>query len=236
MEHQLTVMGKKRDNVYNKWKTNKAKIPRTTQWRRTKKENKCDGAFSKFPPDRGNNGERTFLKNEYDDPDIRTQPWLDSSPDPWRQADSHLCDPIYKDAQISVIESILSIIHLSNKNNLTSAALCDIIDIIRLHTPKGVHVEHLQSLYYLKKVFGIQNGGSLKFHHMCEKCSHLFEDESTDTCPFESCQNHPRYRDDSKTPRAFFIEVDVAQQIRDFFRGKTFAYVRYMYADHYSFH
>lgn len=60
---------------------------------------------------------------------------------------------IYEGAKINQEESLIKVAKLITDNNLTQDVSEQLLDIIRLHMPAGVYVDHLQSRYKLLRDF-----------------------------------------------------------------------------------
>lgn len=80
--------------------------------------------------------------------------------------------PIYDGGPISVEESMLVVLSLSLKHNLTDTCISDILKAIQLHfLPKNAKKV---SLYHIQKFFGIKKDTYVK-HYYCTKCSKASE-------------------------------------------------------------
>ena len=100
--------------------------------------------------------------------------------------------------------------------NATTTAVENVLEILRLHLPKGVDPKHLKSVYFLKKAFGCSRQDGLIIHHTCDRCLYLYTDQDINICPHCAL---PRFKANGQ-PTSFFLELDIASQIQELFNGK----------------
>jgi hypothetical protein len=66
---------------------------------------------------------------------------------------SHLMQPLYEGADVTVIESSILMLQFSIRHRLSTKALGDLIQLLTLHLPKSGSSQCSQSKYKLKKLF-----------------------------------------------------------------------------------
>ncbi|XP_072047976.1 uncharacterized protein [Amphiura filiformis] len=135
---------------------------------------------------------------------------------------------IYRGAKITCRESMISILNLASRPDTTMATLSIVLDLIRLHLPEEAgDVEHLRSLYKFRQLCAESTQTrTVKHHHVCPKCCYLFSD-GEDCCPTntagKTCGGQRwHYVGQRRQPSAFFIEMDAAHQIEQFFQDPAF--------------
>ncbi|KAF4080213.1 hypothetical protein AMELA_G00167860, partial [Ameiurus melas] len=104
--------------------------------------------------------------------------------------------PLYRNAPISVAESLLLIMPFANRHKITGKALSDLLTLITLHCPSDIQTECFQNLMKFQKFF--DNSSSLLLHKYCSTC--LMSVESTDT--------HCKYRYIFKMSWKFVFVMD----------------------------
>ena len=115
--------------------------------------------------------------------------------------------PLYEDAPISVLTSVLLILAYSMHFKISGAALAHVIILIRLHCP--VVNNCIWSLYMFKKFFqGLRP--DLKFHYYCNYCLSPCSKESTECCN-TFCRHGP-----GKEPlkKEYFLELPIVGQLQ----------------------
>ena len=117
-------------------------------------------------------------------------------------------DLLYPAAPLTVMESVLSILSLYLRDNLTIVALTHILQLISLHCPKPNN--SLTSWYKINKFISTPKN-QLKCHYYCPDC-HQILDEKNAKHPLCSKSNDGHY----------FIEGCIESQISALFKRKGF--------------
>lgn len=112
--------------------------------------------------------------------------------------------PLYENARITKMESIMMLLTLAMKFSLSGECLVRIMEIIELHCPIQNHC--VRTLYMFKKVFRDIGRSILVLHYFCGRCFRSLRSKDT-VCA--TCQN--------ATEVAFFIEVPIIQQLQRLF-------------------
>ena len=122
--------------------------------------------------------------------------------------------PLYSGAAITVGLSALLIMTFALRHMLSGEALSDMLTLISAHclSPNLC----LKSLFQLKKHFHNLKA-PMTFHRYCSHCF-LHIDKNVSTCPNSFCAHDPTCSGNT----AFFIEIPVASQIREFFARPGF--------------
>ncbi len=92
--------------------------------------------------------------------------------------------PIFEGSSVTYEEHLMAIMSLAVRHNLNQAQLSDLIEVLKLHSPKdGMCVNSGKSLY--KEVTG---DVEMQYHDVCELCFGLFpEDTSLYSCSTTGC-------------------------------------------------
>lgn len=123
--------------------------------------------------------------------------------------------PLYRDAPISVAESLLLIMTFANRHKITGKALSDLLTLITLHCPSDMQTECLRNLQKFKQFFDNSSSSSLLLHKYCSAC--LMSVESTDThC--KSCEANVLIEGST----SYFIEVPIEEQLKSLFAKESF--------------
>lgn len=92
--------------------------------------------------------------------------------------------PIFEGSEVTCEEHLMAIMSLAARHNLNQAQLTDLIEVIKMHCPKGgLCVSSGKALY--KEITGDID---INYHDVCEDCSGLFpEDCSVYRCSTTGC-------------------------------------------------
>ncbi|XP_034236341.1 uncharacterized protein LOC117642364 [Thrips palmi] len=112
--------------------------------------------------------------------------------------------PLYANARISVMESIIMILTLSITFSLSGACLAKILELIELHCPPVNNC--ITSLYKFKQLFIDIGRNCLVLHYYCERCFKKLQNKNS-IC--NQCNN--------ETKVAFFVEVPILNQLQRMF-------------------
>ena len=123
--------------------------------------------------------------------------------------------PLYRNAPVSVAESLLLIMTFTNRHKITGKALSDLLPLITLHCPSDIQTECLQNLKKFKMFFDEFSSSSLLMHKYCSAC--LMIVESTDT-QCKSCEANVL----NEGSTSFFIEVPIEAQLKSMFAQEGF--------------
>ena len=118
-------------------------------------------------------------------------------------------NPVYPGANMTVEESVLSIMKYSLKHKTTYAALSDLLELISLHLPYESNKEHLKSLYFLKKAFAASKDEDdiVSPVYYCQTCF---------AGPLQSGEQVCRFCEESVLRgRNYFLSLDIASQLKD---------------------
>lgn len=118
--------------------------------------------------------------------------------------DDYLFDDelLYDDAPLTIRESMLLLVSISIKHNLTESCLSDIIDAVNLHCRRRNFRKN--SLYKLKKYFDLSDI-EYKKHYYCSVCQSPLE-AANDQC--QSCEQNEV---------SYFIELPFLQQLTEMY-------------------
>ncbi|CAG5102832.1 Protein of unknown function, partial [Cotesia congregata] len=118
--------------------------------------------------------------------------------------------PLYKEAPLTISQSMLLIATLLITHNVTQSCIIDIIAIINLHCLNDSF--HKNSLFRFKKFFGLGNHNftNHKKHYYCSNCLKGLS-SSNEVCP--DCLN-------SKT--AHFITLSISEQLQQLYNRPGF--------------
>lgn len=108
--------------------------------------------------------------------------------------------PIYDGASISLKQSMLLVLRLSLKHNLTDSCISDILYIIQFHCSE--QNKKKISMYHFKKLFNMENNSYVK-HYYCSKCLKTSDNYKTvcDECNQRSSQH-------------FFVTLSIVDQLQ----------------------
>lgn len=121
--------------------------------------------------------------------------------------------PLYRNAPISVAESLLLIMTFANRHKITGKALGDLLTLISLHCPSDIQTECLQNLHKFKQFF--DDSSPLLLHKYCSAC--FMTVESTDT-QCKTCEANVLMEGST----SFFIEVPIEAQLKRLFAKEGF--------------
>lgn len=123
------------------------------------------------------------------------------------EADFHNNRPLYTDSPISVGESMLLILMILLRHNVTYECLSDIISVINMHCPQ----RNLQkiTLNKFKNFFSLDSAALIK-HYYCSKCLKMFNNID-DVC--EDCVN---------SVRSYFVQLPFIAQLEEMFKRNDF--------------
>ena len=123
--------------------------------------------------------------------------------------------PLYRNALLTVAESLLLVITFTIRYTLSGSALNDLLILIRLHciSPNLCR----RSLYQFQHFFrSVKN--PLVYHRYCSYCFLLVDDRATVVCPNSLCS-----RDLTRSNScSFFIEIPIVSQIGNLFSKSDF--------------
>lgn len=120
--------------------------------------------------------------------------------------------PLYKNAPITLAESMLLILTLCLRHNLTGSCLVDLLTLVSLHCQKPNLCK--TSLYFFRQYFS-KLSMPLKFHTVCSHCGILI-DANSKQC--SSCKSHVQ----KYVRTSNFIEIPIVEQLKTFYKGKEF--------------
>ena len=120
---------------------------------------------------------------------------------------------IYRDAPISVAESLLLIMTFANRHKITGKALSDLLSLISLHCPSDIQTECLQNLHKFKQFF--DDSSSPLLHKYCSAC--FMGVESTDN-QCKTCEANVLMEGST----SYFIEVPIEAQLKRLFAKEDF--------------
>ena len=123
--------------------------------------------------------------------------------------------PLYRNAPLTVSESLLLVITFAIRYTLSGSALNDLLILISLHCINPNLCR--KSLHQFQHFFrSIKN--PLVYHRYCSYCFLLVDDRATKTCPNPLCS-----RDLTRSNScAFFIEIPIVAQVRNLFAKSGF--------------
>ncbi|XP_026291272.2 uncharacterized protein LOC113215822 [Frankliniella occidentalis] len=145
--------------------------------------------------------------NESDDNDSD-----DGNENDEQNEDGHRVDgdvPLYENARISKMESIMLILTLAMSFTLSGECLVRIMEIIELHCPPVNHC--VKSLFKFKKIFADIGRKILILHYFCERCYKSLRGKDG-VC--NQCRD--------ETIISFFIEIPFIQQLQKLFMRTGF--------------
>lgn len=119
-------------------------------------------------------------------------------------------EPLYSGAPLTVNESMLMIMALFVKHNLTKTCLADIINLINLHCIAENLIEY--SLYKFKTYFNISLDEVFRKHFYCSVCPSEKLESEQDRC--ETCRE--------KTQVSYFIELPFLNQLQEMYKRDEF--------------
>lgn len=123
--------------------------------------------------------------------------------------------PLYRNAPISVAESLLLIMTFANRHRITGKALSDLLTLVTLHCPAELQTECLKNLQRFKEFFDCSASSSLLLHKYCNNC--FMSVESNDT-QCQACEASVL----TEGSTSYFIEVPVETQVKSLFAKKGF--------------
>jgi len=129
------------------------------------------------------------------------------------ESSTNTVDPLYRNAPISVAESLLLIMTFANRHKITGKALSDLLTLISLHCPSDTQTECLKNLHKFKQFF--DDPSSLLLHKYCSSCFMIVE--STDT-QCKTCKANVLMEGST----SYFIEVPIEAQLKRLFAQEGF--------------
>ena len=123
--------------------------------------------------------------------------------------------PLYRNAPLTVAESLLLVVTFAIRYTLSGSALNDLLILISLHCISPNFCR--RSLHQFQHFFrSLKN--PLVYHRYCSYCFLLVDDRATVVCPNSLCS-----RDLTKSNScSFFIEIPIVSQIRNLFSKSDF--------------
>ncbi|XP_052129331.1 uncharacterized protein LOC127750829 [Frankliniella occidentalis] len=112
--------------------------------------------------------------------------------------------PLYENARLSVIESVILILTLALRFSLTGECITSFLETIELHCP--IPNLCITTLYRFKSFFKEIGRETLILHYFCECC---FSELAGKDSVCENCQEN--------TEVAFFIEIPIIRQLQRLF-------------------
>ena len=117
-------------------------------------------------------------------------------------------EPLYEGARLSVAESLISILSLSLRCNMTGVQLTELLRIIELHCP--LHNKCVTTLHKFKKYFSDSNTPLVR-HFYCTGCTARLENGN---CICTNCAEPSKL--------GYFIEVPIIPQIKALYARPDF--------------
>lgn len=123
--------------------------------------------------------------------------------------------PLYRNAPLTVAESLLLVVTFAIRYTLSGSALNDLLILISLHCIRPNFCR--RSLHQFQHFFrSVKN--PLVYHRYCSYCFLLVDDRATVVCPNSLCS-----RDLTRSNScSFFIEIPIVLQIRNLFSKRDF--------------
>ena len=122
--------------------------------------------------------------------------------------------PLYPGAKVNFGTFMLLISLFVSKHNLAGDAINQLLQIFSYLLPEGNEV--ITSLYAFKQYFKMLKN-PLKHHYYCPKCLNIVETNLETHCKQDHCQHS--FKD---THLPYFLEIPVAEQLRNLFAQKGF--------------
>lgn len=123
--------------------------------------------------------------------------------------------PLYRNAPLTVAESLLLVVTFAIRYTLSGSALNDLLILISLHciSPNLCRKTLHQFHHFFRSV-----KNPLVYHRYCSYCFLLVDDRATVVCPNSLCS-----RDLTRSNSCFFfIEIPIVSQIRNLFSKSDF--------------
>ncbi|KAK3929738.1 Peroxisome biogenesis protein 19-1 [Frankliniella fusca] len=120
--------------------------------------------------------------------------------------------PLYKDAAITLNDSMTAILSYIIRHELSGKEIVDLLNLINLHCPQEKN-QMITSLYFFKKYFSLLES-PVKCHYYCSSCYSKLVNEG-DSCPNQKV--HP-----SSTGTSVFVELPLIPQLQALFSQTEF--------------
>lgn len=125
--------------------------------------------------------------------------------------DDRFYEPLYRDAPLSIHESMVLILCFFLMHNVTQTCLSDLILLINLHClPLNMYKN---SLFKFKRYFSLTKDSPILKHYYCTWC-HKKLKNLNDNC--SSCSRR------HKKNVSYFVEVDIISQLKEMFKRPKF--------------
>lgn len=121
--------------------------------------------------------------------------------------------PLYKDAPITLDESLLLVLTFALRHNLSGVAITDLLKLVSLHCRKE-ECTLKPSLYFYKKHFSHLKA-PVKLHYFCSECYEPL------TSAKSKCANLMQHK--NKMECCYFLELSLEEQIQTHFKRKGFS-------------
>ena len=131
------------------------------------------------------------------------------------QEDSDEHKPLYRNAPLTVAESLLLVVSFAIRYTLSGSALSDLLILISLHciSPNLCRTSLHQFQHFLRSV-----KNPLVYHWYCSHCFLLVDERDTESFPNPLC-----LKDLTKSKScSFFIEMPIVSQIQTLFAKSGF--------------
>lgn len=136
---------------------------------------------------------------------------MDSDEDENNRIDDRYREPLYRNAPLTIHESMVLILCFFLRHNVTQTCLSDLIILINLHClPLNMYKN---SLFKFKKYFSLSKKNPILKHFYCTWCFKKLEHCN------DSCTSCPRRR---KKNVSYFVEVNIISQLKEMFRRPYF--------------
>ncbi|KAE8740134.1 hypothetical protein FOCC_FOCC014353 [Frankliniella occidentalis] len=119
--------------------------------------------------------------------------------------------PIYKDAPMTISESLLAVLSFSVRHNLDGKAIVDLLKLISLHL-KEEDNQFKSTLYFFKKHFSHLKA-PVKLHYFCSVCLSCLPTGDS-ICP--NINSHKN----KKTQCSYFLEISLEHQLQMLYKRK----------------
>lgn len=146
-------------------------------------------------------------QEEYEDSGDESAEDSDSDDDNLHEMDGDA--PVYENARITMMESVMMILSLSMTFNLSGECLVQVMELIELHCPAVNRC--VKTLHNFKKIFRRIGRNLLVLHYYCEQC---FKSLPGKDIVCRNCGDN--------TKQSFFIEVPILNQLQRLFMRSGF--------------
>ena len=141
-----------------------------------------------------------FQRKEVHQDNVRDSENTDKEDDP----------PVYPSCPLRLSESILLIMTLAIRHNLTGEALADVIKLVDLHCVPGPNSHSVKTLRELKSYF-TNSKEALDLFYYCKCCYSLLPTEHTAVCPI--CGTDLSL----SSTKSYFVVLPIEHQLSKFF-------------------